>query len=83
MYAAKQAFRDLTRSVADSPFTTEQWYLTRTLQGDGRTPEEMNEAIDALTVEDVMRAARGVTVDTVFFLEGTTKGREASHDDTL
>ncbi len=83
MLAAKQAFRDLTRSVADSPFTLEQWYLTRTLQGDGRTPEEMNEAIDALTTADVMRAAQGITLDTVFFLEGIKNGEGAENDDVL
>ena len=83
MLAAKQAFRDLTRSVADSPFTLEQWYLTRTLQGDGRTPEEMNEAIDALTTADVMRAAQGITLDTVFFLEGIKNGEGADNDDVL
>ena len=83
MVAAKQAFRDLTRSVADSPYTLEQWYLMRTMQGDARTPEEMNEAIDALTPEDVARAARGITLDTVFFLKGETKGEEAFHGDSL
>ena len=83
MHAAKQAFRDLTRSVADSPFTLEQWYLTRTLQGDSRTPEEMNEAIDALTLEDVMRAAKGITLDTVFFLEGITNKGDDCNDDAL
>ena len=83
MYAAKQAFRDLTRSVADSPFTLEQWYLTRTLQGDDRTPEEMNTAIEALTKEDVMRAAQGVVLDTVFFLEGIKNEGDMCNDDTL
>ena len=83
MLAAKQAFRDLTRSVADSPFTLEQWYLTRTLQGDSRTPEQMNEAIDALTIADVVRAAKRVTLDTVFFLEGMTSKGDECDDDAL
>ncbi|MBE6655441.1 MAG: insulinase family protein [Ruminococcaceae bacterium] len=78
MLAAKQAFRDLTRSVSDSPSTLEQWYLTRTMQGDNRTPEQMNEAINALSVEDVARAARGVRLDTVFFLAGNAKEGEVT-----
>lgn len=69
--AAKQAFRDLTRSVYDSPYLLEQWYLKRTMQCDHRMPEEMNEAIDALTVKDVAAAARRISLDTVFFMRGT------------
>lgn len=84
MVAAKQAFRDLTRSVADSPYMLEQWYLMRRMQGDHRTPEAMEEAIDALTVEDVAKAAQRITLDTVFFLQGDAEQKEgATEDDTL
>lgn len=76
MLAAKQAFRDLTRSVSDSPFTLEQWYLKRALLEDYRSPEEMNASIDALTVEDVVSVAREITLDTVFFLRGEAKNEE-------
>lgn len=79
MIAAKLAFRDLTRSVYDSPYTIEQWYLMRTHQGDHRTPEEMEKAIDALNVTDVVAAAKRITLDTVFFLEG--KSEEAEDDE--
>lgn len=70
MVAAKLAFRDLTRSVNDSPYMMEQWYLKRGFQGDCRTPEEMERAIDALSLDDVRCAAQKITLDTVFFLEG-------------
>lgn len=73
MLCAKQAFRDLTRSVADSPYLLEQWYLTRTLQGDHRTPEQINTEIERLTVADVADAAQCMTLDTVFFLKGTAR----------
>ena len=82
MFAAKQAFRDMTRSIADSPYTLEQWYLKRTLSNDCRTPEEMNEAIEALNVDDVMAAARRITLDTVFFLRGVAKKEEETEDAT-
>lgn len=72
LLCAKQAFRDLSRSVADSPSSLEQWYLKRTLNGDGRTPEQMNEDIAALTVSDVISAAERITTDTVFFLKGVS-----------
>ena len=79
IFCAKQAFRDLTRSVYDSPFSIEQWYLTRLLQGDKRSPDEMEAAIDALTAVDVANAASRITVDTIFFLEGNTK-KEGEED---
>lgn len=70
MLCAKQAFRDLSRSVEDSPSSLEQWYLKRTLHGDGRTPAQMNADIEALTLADVVSAAERITPDTVFFLKG-------------
>lgn len=80
IFCAKQAFRDLARSVSDSPYSLEQWYLTRILQGDSRSPEEMTADFEALTVEDVIKSARNITVDTVFFLEGTARGGEVGAD---
>lgn len=76
IFCAKQAFRDLARSVSDSPFSLEQWYLTRRLQGDNRSPEEMQADIDALTVEDVVLCASHITLDTVFLLVGTARKEE-------
>lgn len=73
MLCAKQAFRDLTRSVEDSPYTMEQWYLTRMLQGDMRSPAKMSADIEAMTVTDIAVAAQKITLDTVFFLEGTSR----------
>ena len=82
MIAAKQAFRDMTRSVSDSPYMLEQWYLKRSMLGDNRTPQEMDEAIEALTVEDVSLAARKISLDTVFFLRGDGE-EEAENDEQL
>lgn len=82
LVAAKQAFRDLTRSVSDSPYMLEQWYLKRALAGDHRSPEEMNDAIDALSAEDIARVAERITLDTVFFLYGTAE-EEAENDESL
>ena len=77
LLCAKQAFRDLTRSVADSPYLLEQWYLTRALQGDSRTPEALNESIEAIGTKDVAETARKITLDTVFFLKGTARREDA------
>ncbi len=81
LLCAKQAFRDLTRSVADSPFLLEQWYLTRSLQGDSRTPEALNESVETIEAKDVADAARKITLDTVFFLKGTAEKEDA--DETV
>jgi predicted Zn-dependent peptidase len=73
MLCAKEGFRDTARSVADSPISLEQWYLTRALHGDALTPEQIAEIVDSLTVEDVMKVAARITLDTVFFFEGTAQ----------
>lgn len=77
MLCAKQGFRDLSRSISDSPFTLCDWYLKRTLMGDDRTPEEMCADIEALTLEDVVAAAKRISLDTVYFLKGTGGESEA------
>ncbi len=78
LLCAKRTLRDLTRSVSDSPAAIEQWYLTRLAAGDDRSPEQLYEDFDTLTVKDAQAAAEKISLDTVFFLRG--EGEEGSDD---
>ena len=77
LLCAKRTLRDLTRSVSDSPSAIEQWYLTRLASRDNRSPEQVYEDFEMLTVEDAQRAAKRVTLDTVFFLFGEGEGDDS------
>ncbi len=57
-----------SRTLSDDPTALERWYFMRALFGVSETPEEFLAALSALTVRDVVRVAKKVTVDTVYFL---------------
>jgi predicted Zn-dependent peptidase len=56
------------RAVTDSTGTLEEWYLNRTLTGSLQTPAEELAIIDAVTREQVIAAAKAVSLDTVYLL---------------
>ncbi len=71
---AKEALLDGLRTVTDSQASMESWCLHHAKRGSVLTPTETAEKIEALTREDIVRVAQGITLDTVYFLEG--KGTE-------
>lgn len=58
------------RSVADSLYSLENYYLNQMFEERIRTPQEQIEAIEEVTREQVVRAAEGTALDTVFTLRG-------------
>ncbi len=56
------------RAVADYPGTLEEWYLSRILSDEIASPEEEMRALDAVTREQVIEAARQVRLDAVYLL---------------
>ncbi len=58
------------KEVNDSLEGIAAWYLAQALAGRVRTPEQVAEAIAALSKEDVVRAASGIALDTVYLLAG-------------
>lgn len=75
---AKKFAISACRTVSDSTSGLIQWYCKRAPIGSKETPMEMAEQLSALTVEDVARYAMRLTLDTVYFLEGSlpTDGEE-------
>lgn len=81
--SARRAYVNSLRSVPDGLSSLEGWYLTQVLRGSSLTPEEEAAAISAVTKEDVIAAAKGVTLDTVYFLAskaGAEGKEEESHE---
>ena len=70
--AAKEALLSSLRGTHDSPGSIEGFYATAALSGMGLTPAQYMEAIYAVTIDQVVRAAGQVTLHTTYFLKGET-----------
>ena len=71
--AAKEARLSSLRSVHDSPGSIEGYYATHTISGAFRTPEQYMAQIRAVTLDDVIAAAKTVQLHTTYFLRGAEK----------
>lgn len=68
--AAKVSAATAYKEIYDSPGAMINWFATRIGMGISITPEEMAEKVAATTAEDIAAAARRLTADTFFMLEG-------------
>ena len=70
MAAAKEALLSSLRSTHDSPGAIESYYASGAISGIGMTPAAFMEAIEKVTVSDVMDVAKAMLLTTVYFLRG-------------
>ena len=68
--AAKEALLSSLRGIHDSPASIESYYSTHYLSGAFRSPQRYMAEIEAVTVEDVVAAAKTVRLHTTYFLKG-------------
>ena len=68
--AAKEAMRSSLRGIHDSPSSIESYYATHYLSGAFRTPARYMEQVEAVTMDDVIAAAKTVTLHSTYFLKG-------------
>lgn len=68
--ASQKALGDAFKGVSDSPEALDAWFMTQSASGEYKYPEEYIEDFKAVTAEDVINAAKAVTLDTVFMLSG-------------
>ncbi|MBR5515500.1 MAG: insulinase family protein [Clostridia bacterium] len=73
MFSARSSILNSYRELDDSPESIESWYLGRMLAGMNDSPAMAAEQIKTVTKEDVAEVARGITLDTVYFMEPTLK----------
>ncbi len=69
--AAKLSLCNSYRTLSDSLDGLEAWYLSQTFRPKVKRPEEEAELVNAVTREQVIEAARKLTLDTVYRLEGS------------
>lgn len=70
--AAKEAVLSSLRATHDSPGAIEGYYATAALSGMGMTPSQYMQAVEDVTLEQVVAAANTVQLHTTYFLEGET-----------
>ena len=68
--AAKEALLSSLRGIHDSPSSIESYYATHYLSGAFRSPQQYMEQIEAVTLQDVVAAAKTVKLHTTYFLKG-------------
>ena len=69
---------DSIRTVADTPESLANWYSTGLVCGEHTSPEEMCGRISSVTREEVIAAAKGVSLDTIYLLASSSEGKEAA-----
>ena len=67
---ARAALIGALRSYADNQHSLENYWLGQALDGSDRTPEQLAQALEAVTAEQVIAAAKAVRLDTIYFLNG-------------
>ena len=70
--AAREAILSSLRATHDSPGAIEGYYSTAALSGMGLTPKAYMEALDRVTLPDVVAAANTLEYHTGYFLKGAT-----------
>jgi len=68
--SAKNALLNSLRATHDSPGSIEGYYATAALSGMGMTPETYMAAVEAVTLEDVVAAAKLLQPHCTYFLKG-------------
>ncbi len=69
--AAKRSLEHAYRQIDDSPADLQSFYEGRRLFGISDTIDDLRQGIDSVTRDEVIALAKQVTLDTVFFVEGT------------
>ena len=71
--SARETLCSSLRAVHDNPGAIENYYSSSVIHGVDRTPAQYMAQIQAVTVEDVIRAAQSITYHSGFFLKGVEK----------
>ena len=69
-----KSLEDGFRSVSDSAESVANWFTSQICSDEFLYPEDFIEQFKKVTREDIIEAAKAVTLDTVFMLEGTVEG---------
>lgn len=70
--AARHSLISALQAVPDSPSSIENYYSTMTLNGCGMDPQRHRAALEAVTAEDLVAAAKTLELHSTYFLKGAS-----------
>ena len=70
--AARHSLISALQAVPDSPSSIENYYSTMTLNGCGMDPQRHRAALEAVTAEDLIAAAKTLELHSTYFLKGAS-----------
>ncbi|MDR1735097.1 MAG: insulinase family protein [Oscillospiraceae bacterium] len=73
---AKRDIADGLQRAADSPEIIADWYARQICESNLESPAAYEARINAVTLEEVLDAAQGIRLDTVYFLASANAGEE-------
>ena len=79
--AAKKSLGCVYRQTEDSPTATEGFYFGRALASMDENTDACIDAINRVTIDDIVTIAKNLRLHTVYFLEGTLEGGEEEEDE--
>jgi Predicted Zn-dependent peptidases len=79
--SAKNSIVNGYRTINDSSSDLEAWYMNRMLAGLTSSPEEAIDLINSVTKDDIIEVANKITLDTIYFLNGTLTGGDEDNED--
>lgn len=68
--ASVKALADGFNSVSDTPESLDSWFMSQSSSGKYLYPEDFIKQFESVTRDDIIKAAKEVTLDTVFMLAG-------------
>lgn len=77
--SAKACIASDLRSYMDSQGELEGFYLSQALEGLEYGPMELAELVEDVTKDDIIRIAKSVECDMIYFLKGNGQGEEAEN----
>ena len=81
LWAAKKSLLNSYRQLYDNPFDLQGFYGGRSLFGISDTVEDCLKMISGVTVKQITELAKQISLDSVFFVEGTADSCNAEGED--
>ena len=79
--AARKSILNSAKTIYDDAGALKSWYMKRGLAGITESPLDYAERAVRTTVEEIAKIAQNLTLDTVYFLEGTLLQQEGEEED--